>query len=89
EHSLAIDPNFVPMGLPVFIDGEIPALGNAEDLRVLQQLLIAQDTGGAIKGTIRGDVFWGRGEKATFLAGHMNNKATFTLLLPIGALEED
>lgn len=89
EHSLAIDPNFVPMGLPVFIDGEIPALDNAEDLRVLQQLLIAQDTGGAIKGTIRGDVFWGRGEKATFLAGHMNNQATFTLLLPIGALEAE
>lgn len=87
EHSLAVDPKFVPMGLPIFIDGEIPALENPDELQAFQQLLIAQDTGGAIKGTVRGDVFWGRGEKATYLAGHMNNKATFTLLLPIGALE--
>lgn len=88
EHSLAIDPAFAPMGLPVFIDGESPALDNSDDAQPLRQLLIAQDTGGAIKGVIRGDIFWGRGEKATYLAGHMNNEATFTLLLPKGALEE-
>ncbi|MEE8294794.1 MAG: murein transglycosylase A, partial [Sphingomonadales bacterium] len=89
EHSLAIDPTFAPMGLPIFIDGEIPTLDNPDEFEPLRQLLIAQDTGGAIKGAIRGDVFWGRGEKATYLAGYMNNEATFTLLLPRGALGDD
>jgi membrane-bound lytic murein transglycosylase A len=47
--------------------------------------MIAQDTGGAIKGEIRGDVFWGFGDKAALMAGHMNNEASFILLLPNGA----
>lgn len=90
EHSLAVDPKFIPMGLPVFIDGDIPLLSDPENAtEPLNQILIAQDTGGAIKGAIRGDVFWGQGEKALVMAGYMNNEAEFTLLLPVGALGDD
>jgi membrane-bound lytic murein transglycosylase A len=89
EHSIAVDPKFVPMGLPVFIDGEVPTINNAEETNPFTKILIAQDTGGAIKGELRADIFWGRGERAEFLAGHMNNEARFTLLLPKGALGDN
>ena len=49
---------------------------------VLQRLMIAQDTGGAIKGKVRGDVFWGAGPKATYIAGKMQNKGQYWLLIP-------
>lgn len=44
--------------------------------------MIAQDTGGAIKGAIRSDVFWGHGKQAEFNAGHMNNRGKLWILLP-------
>ena len=44
--------------------------------------MIAQDTGGAIKGQVRGDVFWGDLDNAAFIAGHMNQKGRYWLLLP-------
>ena len=47
-----------------------------------RRLLIAQDTGGAIKGVVRGDVYWGSGEAATFIAGHMKNRGGYWVLLP-------
>ena len=86
EHSLAVDPKFVPMGLPLYIDGDIPTLENTDQTEAFQNILIAQDTGGAIKGALRADIFWGRGKRAEFLAGHMNNEARFYLLVPKGVL---
>ena len=44
--------------------------------------MIAQDTGGAIKGPVRGDVFWGEGTRAAQIAGRMKNKGRYWLLLP-------
>ncbi len=88
-HSLAVDPGFLPMGLPVFIDGDIPVEGAVDEKQNFQDLLIAQDTGGAIKGALRADIFWGQGPRASFLAGHMNNEAAFILLLPKGALGDE
>lgn len=87
--SLATDPRYIPLGLPVWISGEMPDLDNPENkAQPLQRLFIAQDTGGAIKGELRGDVFWGFGESAEILAGHMKHKAEFYLLLPKGAIGE-
>ena len=55
--------------------------------QVLQRLMIAQDTGGAIKGLVRGDVYWGAGETATQIAGRMKNPGHYWLLLPNHAAE--
>lgn len=48
--------------------------------------MIAQDTGGAIKGAIRGDVFWGAGEQAEAIAGHMKSRGRVFVLVPRAAL---
>lgn len=64
-----------------------PAEVNPDQDKAFQRLMIAQDTGGAIKGLVRGDVFWGGGEKATFIAGHMKNPGHYWLLLPNHTVE--
>jgi membrane-bound lytic murein transglycosylase A len=53
----------------------------------LQRLVVAQDTGGAIRGPVRGDLFWGAGEEAEELAGHMKQQGRLYLLLPIALAE--
>lgn len=58
-YSMAVDPVVIPLGLPVFLSTTWP---NSD--RQLNRLMLAQDTGGAIKGTIRGDFFWGFGAQA-------------------------
>lgn len=75
--SLAVDRSIVPMGTPVWIAGRLPDNGGA-----LERLMVAQDTGGAITGPMRGDVFWGPGAEAERLAGHMKDTARFFLLWP-------
>ena len=84
ERSLAVDPLFVPLGVPVWIDTTIPegAPGTTDGPRPLQRLLVAQDTGGAINGPVRGDVFWGPGEEAEKTAGSMRQPGRLWLLLP-------
>lgn len=52
--SLAVDPSFVPYGVPVWLDAEDPLSRSAR----VRRLMVAQDTGGAIRGPVRGDVFW-------------------------------
>ncbi len=76
-HSLAVDRNYLPLGVPLWLDAEHPA-GNQR----LQRLVMAQDTGGAIKGLIRGDVFWGMGQQAADLAGVMKSRGRYFLLVP-------
>ncbi|OIN87824.1 MAG: hypothetical protein AUJ12_00535 [Alphaproteobacteria bacterium CG1_02_46_17] len=78
ERSLAIDPVFIPYGVPIFIDVENPeaSAGN------IRSLVIAQDTGGAIKGPVRGDLFWGYGDQAAHMAGLMKSKGQAWILLP-------
>lgn len=85
ERSLAVDPKFIPLGLPVWVAGHVPLETDPAQNAPFDQLMIAQDTGGAIKGEIRGDVFWGFGDKAEYMAGHTNNEASFVLLIPNGA----
>lgn len=80
--SMAVDPAFVPYGVPLWVDTTDPAVGNAP----LRRLLVAQDTGGAIKGPIRGDLFWGSGEEAGAAAGSMKQQGRWYLLLPKAAV---
>lgn len=76
--SLAIDKSMWSYGLPFYMDADAP---NATGPR-LQRLMIGQDTGGAIKGAIRGDVFWGYGEDAANTAGIMKSRGNLWVLLP-------
>jgi len=76
--SLAVDRRFIPMGVPVWLETTDPL----DPERPLRRLMVAQDTGGAIKGPVRGDVFFGAGPLAEQRAGHMKQTGRYTLLLP-------
>ena len=78
--SLAVDPAFMPMNVPVYIDSR-----DAEG-RPLQRLTLAQDSGGAIKGPLRADFYWGAGSAAEAEAGAMQSPGRLYLLLPQGVL---
>jgi len=78
RRSLAIDRSLLPYGLPLWVDIAPPMDGEQS----LQRLMIAQDTGGAIRGPVRGDVFWGYGELAETIAGHMKSSGRYWALLP-------
>lgn len=79
ERSLAVDRRYYPMGAPVYVD-----IGPRDgiDEEPIRRLMIAQDTGGAIRGPIRGDVYWGSGEEAGARAGEMNNRGALYYLAP-------
>ncbi len=74
--SLAVDRRYIPLGAPVFVDTFWP---NSD--KPLRRLMVAQDTGGAIKGEVRGDFFWGMGAQAGEQAGRMKQSARFWVLL--------
>lgn len=80
--SIAVDRRHVPLGTPVWLETTAPY---PDGERPLRRLMIAQDTGGAIKGPIRGDVFWGTGAAAEHTAGHMKASGRWWLLLPRAA----
>lgn len=75
--SIAVDPAFVPLGTPVFLATTFPA-----SALPLERLVIAQDTGGAIKGAARADLFWGTGPAAAELAGKMRQPCSMWMLWP-------
>lgn len=81
SHSLAIDRSLWMFGTPVWLDTEAPQ-GERGTLVPFRNLLVAQDTGTAIKGHARGDVFWGAGEEAALTAGHMKSPGLMIVLLP-------
>lgn len=78
--SLAVDRSHHALGLPLWLDAKRPADTTGE--QPLQRLMVAQDTGGAIRGAVRGDVFWGAGAQAESVAGRMKHPGRFWLLLP-------
>ena len=80
--SLAVDPAFLPLGAPYFLDTTWPA-GD----RPLRRLVVAQDVGGAIKGPLRADFYWGSGEAALEQAGRMKQELRLYLLLPKAVAE--
>jgi 3D (Asp-Asp-Asp) domain-containing protein len=66
ERTIAVDPRSVPLGAPVFLATTYPLSSQP-----LRRLVLAQDTGGAIRGAVRGDFFWGFGDEAGRQAGRM------------------
>ena len=77
KRSIAIDAQFLPLGVPVFINttepnGQLP----------VQRLMMAQDTGGAIRGAVRADFFWGFGDQAGEMAGKMKQRGMLWVLWP-------
>ncbi len=79
-YSLAIDPRTIPLGAPVFLATTYP---NSSEK--LNRLMLAQDTGGAIKGAVRADFFWGFGDSAGAQAGRMKQSGQLWVLFPKGA----
>ena len=82
ERSLAVDRQHVPLGVPVWLDAMTPAAAAEAPDERRQWLLVAQDTGGAIRGSVRGDVFWGAGERARAIAGRMAHRGRYWVLVP-------
>ncbi|MCF6177815.1 MAG: MltA domain-containing protein [Geopsychrobacter sp.] len=77
ERSLAVDRRNIPLGAPVFLAGSRP-----DSSAPLNRLMVAQDTGGAIKGRVRADFFWGMGAEAGAIAGRMKQQGRLWVLLP-------
>jgi len=77
--SIAVDPRYVPLGAPVFLATTQPLSEHP-----LERLVMAQDTGGAIKGAVRADFFWGFGADAGREAGKMRQQGRLWVLLPKG-----
>ena len=78
ERSIAVDPRNVPLGAPVWLSTTWPN----ED-RLLRRLMMAQDTGGAIRGAVRADFYWGSGSEAGARAGKMRPKGQRWVLMPL------
>jgi membrane-bound lytic murein transglycosylase A len=79
QRSLAVDTEYHKLGLPVFVD--VPDLA-APDGKKFRRLMVAQDVGSAIRGSERGDIFWGSGEAAGEIAGRTRHAAKFYVLRP-------
>ncbi|MFQ5974041.1 MAG: murein transglycosylase A [Alphaproteobacteria bacterium] len=77
ERSLAIDPRFIPLGVPIWLDAEHPLREGR-----LRRLVLAQDTGNAITGVVRGDFFWGSGRAAHEKADRMKSEGQYYVLIP-------
>lgn len=80
QYSIAIDPRTIPLGSPVFLSTTYP-----DTSEPLNRLVLAQDTGGAIRGAVRADFFWGFGDKAGAEAGRMKQRGQMWVLFPKGA----
>ncbi len=76
--SVAIDPRVTPLGYPVFLSAPAPAGSNIS----MQRLVFAQDTGGAIRGAVRADYFWGFGNEAGQMARATRHRGQMWVLLP-------
>ena len=80
ERTIAVDPHFIPLGAPVFVSTNYPL-----STRALERLVMAQDTGGAIRGPVRADFFWGFGDAAGREAGRMRQQGRLWLIWPKNA----
>lgn len=83
KRNIAVDRSFIPLGFPVFLNTTNP-LNNQE----INSLVVAADTGGAIKGDVRADFFWGNGQRAELGAGKMAQSGTLTILIPKSAINK-
>ncbi len=76
--SIAIDPKLISLGVPMWLSTHYPE----DPDKPLKQLVFAQDTGGAIRGTLRADLFWGQSAAAERAAGYMKSRGSLVVLLP-------
>jgi membrane-bound lytic murein transglycosylase A len=81
ERSIAVDRGILPLGLPVWMDTVLPDAAATP----YRRLMVAQDTGGAIKGAVRADIFWGPGTRAAKMAGSMKSPGRVWFLQPRNA----
>ena len=77
--ALAVDRSYIPLGSMMWLETTAP------DGASLNKIVMAEDVGGAIKGGVRGDYFWGHGEQALEQAGRMNAQGRYYILIPKGA----
>jgi membrane-bound lytic murein transglycosylase A len=75
--SVAVDPRVTPLGYPVFLSARVPGASSE-----IHQLMFAQDTGGAIRGALRADYFWGFGATAGQMARSTRHRSQLWVLLP-------
>ncbi len=75
--SIAVDTRVIPLGSPVYLSTTWP-----ESEKEFDRLMLAQDTGGAIRGKVRADVYWGSGREAGELAGKTRQRGRLWVLLP-------
>jgi len=76
KRSMAVDPEVIPLGAPIWLQTEGP------DHEPLKRLMVAQDIGSAIKGAVRGDFFWGSGKAAFDKAGRMKSQGQYYVMIP-------
>ncbi len=81
RRSLAVDRAIVPLSTPVWVDTRAPNAAKSQHT-TWRRLLIAQDTGGAILGTVRGDIYWGDDDEAVAIGRRVNGAGRMWLLLP-------
>ena len=79
RRTIAVDPRAIPLGAPVWLETTQPSTGAA-----VERLVLAQDTGGAIRGAVRADFFWGAGDEAAHEAGRMRQSGRLWVLWPTG-----
>jgi membrane-bound lytic murein transglycosylase A len=82
EASLAVDLSLHALGVPVWLEMIVPDPDATRPERPFERLLIMQDTGGAIRGPVRGDVYWGYSADAASIAGRMRSEGGMTVFLP-------
>ena len=80
--SLAVDRRYLPLGAPLWLETVHPL----DKSRAFNRLMVAQDSGGAIKGVVRGDIFFGAGADARAMAGNMKRHGKYFILLPTSLL---
>ncbi len=84
ERSLAVDRNYIPLGLPVWIATNYP-----ETKHKMEKLMFSQDVGSAIKGAARADIYWGSGKEAEYWAGKTKTHGTIYVLIPKISFDRD
>lgn len=86
ERSLAVDGEIIPYGFPLWVDTNLKKKDGSKEQ--YSHLFVAQDTGSAIKGTVRGDIFFGHGSDAEEKAYYMASQGKYYILLPINIVDK-
>jgi membrane-bound lytic murein transglycosylase A len=82
--TLAVDRSLIPLGMPLWLETSYPREDKKLPLKPFHRIMVAQDVGGAIKGPIRGDIFFGSDKRSERYAWHMANRGRYFVLVPKG-----